>query len=36
MLFLKAGNIFLIGLISVFVPVAIQYLFANILKQLIP
>jgi hypothetical protein len=36
MLFLKAGSIFLIGLISVFVPIAIQYLFANIFKQLIP
>jgi hypothetical protein len=36
MLFLKAGNIFLVGLISVFVPIAIQYLFANIFKQLIP
>lgn len=36
MLFLRAGNIFLIGLISVAVPVAIQYLFANVLKQLIP
>lgn len=36
MLFLRAGSIFLIGLISVAVPIAIQYLFANILKQLIP
>lgn len=36
MTFLKAGNIFLIGLISVLVPIAIQYVFANIFKQLIP
>lgn len=36
MLFLRAGNIFLVGLISVSVPIAIQYLFANIFKQLIP
>ncbi len=36
MFFLKAGNVFLIGLISVLIPLGIQYLFANVFQQLIP
>lgn len=36
MTFLKAGNLFLIGIISVFIPLGIQYLFANVFQQLIP
>lgn len=36
MIFLHAGNIFLIVLISIFIPIAFQYLFVNIFKQLIP
>jgi hypothetical protein len=36
MSYLKAGNFFLISMISLLIPIGIQYLFANVFQQLIP